>query len=468
MAAKKPKTKSAAKGRKGPAPATRAKSAAKPDPVIIEPPKPKVGVKPARKPVVIDQKAIEIKPAQTKPTIKTGANKTGAKSAGSAGTAAIGEKSTAPKQAMPPQAVASAPPVKPPADAAKSRGGQSAGTFAAFALGGAVAVAIGYGAAIFFNASGPVAPTGPSAFETESRAALNDLRQKLAALSAQTAGDQSAKIRADLNALSKRLKNANADLGERLDKATALATKAASDAAAILASGIVSDDGANAGRDNFKANIRALQARLKDQAAQMDALSSKADKQLTAARVQVADLSGAAQAAAKQAKIVELRDDLHLAVAAGDPFAAELANLIEQTSVEVPTSLQTAANIGVAPITRLQQEFPAAARRALKASIKAAATGQGLGGKLVAFFKAQVGARSLDIKQGTDPDAILSQAEAALKSGKLAASIRLVRTLPTEGITEMSDWLAGADKRLAADDALSKLDAALNRAVAQQ
>jgi hypothetical protein len=80
------------------------------------------------------------------------------------------------------------------------------------------------------------------------------------------------------------------------------------------------------------------------------------------------------------------------------------------------------------------------------------------------FFKNQLGARSVTPRDGTDPDAILSRAEAAAATGNLEAALAEVATLP-EGVGSIFDeWSALAESRRAA---LAALDA-MTQSVTQE
>jgi hypothetical protein len=82
--------------------------------------------------------------------------------------------------------------------------------------------------------------------------------------------------------------------------------------------------------------------------------------------------------------------------------------------------------------------------------------------RIGAFLLAQTGARSLEPREGADPDAILSRAEAALEGGDLETVLTEIATLPEAGQAALSDWVALAEQRLAATNALGALAQSLN------
>jgi hypothetical protein len=103
----------------------------------------------------------------------------------------------------------------------------------------------------------------------------------------------------------------------------------------------------------------------------------------------------------------------------------------------------------------LQSEFPDQARIAL-ATARASNVEdgqQGLGG----FLKRSLGVRSVAPREGDDPDAVLSRAEAEIRSGDLAATLNELDTLPEEAQAAIADWRAAADARLAARSAADAL-----------
>ena len=86
-----------------------------------------------------------------------------------------------------------------------------------------------------------------------------------------------------------------------------------------------------------------------------------------------------------------------------------------------------------------------------------AVAGSGIGERLGAFLIAQTGARSLSPHEGTDPDAVMSRAQAAVDAGDLARALQELGGLPEAGQAMMSGWITGAQKRIAAADAVAEL-----------
>lgn len=129
----------------------------------------------------------------------------------------------------------------------------------------------------------------------------------------------------------------------------------------------------------------------------------------------------------------------------------ELAGL----GVEIPAELLSVAG-GVPTLSRLQSEFPDVARRSLNAAIRAQAEA-GETDRFTAFLRTQLGARSLEPKDGDDADAVLSRAEAVLKAGDIAGTLSELDGLSDAAKSEMAMWIKTATERQAAVNAASVL-----------
>lgn len=316
---------------------------------------------------------------------------------------------------------ASVPPAAPPAPAraVESRRGGSA--FVAALLGGAMACAAGF-ALSHYNLFG---------LRTEPDLAAYDAR--LAALD---------KVQAEQ-------KSALAALAPVDDPQEELDSLAARLAALETALAALPEDGGGAG----PAALAALQAEV---AALKAASGAPADVravvqdelakwQKDASAQAQAEAETARTAALKQAAAATLAD----AVASGAPYAAALQAMGLDTP---PEALVRHAETGLPTHAELAEGFAAAARDALAA---APVADQGIWG----FLGQQVGARSLTPQEGTTPDAILSRAEAAVKTGDLAAALAELAALPPESQAAVAPWVADAADRLAAEQALAALPA---------
>ena len=154
---------------------------------------------------------------------------------------------------------------------------------------------------------------------------------------------------------------------------------------------------------------------------------------------------------ARQANALAAIARLQSAVSNGLPYA-DVAQEVSDAGVELPEALTSSAETGVPTLSELQSEFPGAARNAL-ADVRSSQVGTETG--LGAFLQRQLGARSVEPREGSDPDAILSRAEAAVMDGNLQTVIEEIETLPEEAKGAMSQWTADARARA---DAMTAAD----------
>lgn len=245
--------------------------------------------------------------------------------------------------------------------------------------------------------------------------------------------DVESALTSDITALSDQVVALQDRLTQTQDQLTAIEQRPIADAGAAVATALQS----------VEDRLTTLRTDADQVRADVDALNSDLATRLAAAQETSAEAAAAAQRAANIAAL----NQIEAALDTGATFADSLAPLAEQA--EIPPALSQVAEVGVVTLAELQDRFPAAARAALIVSIQDS-TGEGLGDRLTAFFRVQTGARSLSEREGDDPDAILSRAEAALKSGRLADSLALIATLPQVGQDEMADWVQPAATRQAA------------------
>ena len=151
-----------------------------------------------------------------------------------------------------------------------------------------------------------------------------------------------------------------------------------------------------------------------------------------------------AQAAAKATLQRAALTRILTALDAGVGFESALADL-KGLGIDVPDVLQQASG-GISSLTDLQESFPDAARAALSASRDA--TGETGNGGFSSFLRTQLGARSLEPREGEDPDAVLSRAEAAARDGRLTDALAEIEALPEEGRAELANWSSRASQRL--------------------
>ncbi|HKL64852.1 MAG TPA: hypothetical protein VJ886_01980 [Roseovarius sp.] len=314
------------------------------------------------------------------------------------------------------------------------------GGFWSMLLGGVVAAGIGVIAAPYVLPDHPLRPAEDSVDTTAlqdritaQETALDDLQSTVEAIP--TAPDLSDDVSG--------LRDTLADLaGQMSDLETRLSTL--EDRPAPTTGG---SDVSASQVEELSAALDTQRAALESQRAEIDALKGEAAAQEEAAR-------DSARATLQRAALTRVMTALDT----GDDFTAALADLRE-TGADVPAALAEAAEGGVPTQSALTERFPEAARAAL-ATVRRAdgGTASGVGG----FFKSQLGIRSLEPREGDDPDAVLSRAEAAVRDGRLGDALAEIETLPEGARATLSDWAAEAGRRSAALSAANALADTLN------
>ncbi len=203
---------------------------------------------------------------------------------------------------------------------------------------------------------------------------------------------------------------------------------------------------------------QAAQTEIEAAAARAAELQAQAEEQARVAAAQAEEqariATEEAEARANAAAIREALASLDSALEKGAPFAEALAVLGDH--VEVPQALTDAAADGVDPLPDLRATFPDLARDALDASIRETVSDD-VPGRAYAFLLSQTGLRSLEPREGDDPDAVLSRAEAALDDNDLAATLAELDLLPAAGREVLSDWMTRAEQRRAVTEAAATL-----------
>lgn len=299
-------------------------------------------------------------------------------------------------------------------------------------LGGVVAAVIGFGVA-------QVVPNGwPLQDTTALQTTLSAQADRIAGLEAALAGLGQPVPDAALEARVAALET-EPDLADRID---ALEAKIA---AAPVAAG-------NADLSQLRAEIEALKSGTlpATATAALDAKLAEATASIAAIK---ADAEAIAAAAAQRSAVRQIQ----AALDSGAPFGSAVADL---GSVDLPAVLADNAQSGLPTVQALRASFPDAARAALDAALQAN-MGESWAERVGTFLRGQTGARSLTPREGNDPDAVLSRAEAALGAGDLPATLAELDLLPPEALAAMVDWRAKADLRVQAAAAVQGLLAAL-------
>ncbi|MCP4821699.1 MAG: hypothetical protein GY883_21150 [Shimia sp.] len=325
-----------------------------------------------------------------------------------------------------------------PAEEPAKRGG-----FVRMVLGGIVAACIGFGGAVYFGDQLGLSGKTDEAIakvvaDLEAQnAALKALQDSAGAASntangaAQTATDAAAelaKLQAIYDTKLATLSEAVGGFNERLNDIEKRPLNEGLGAAAIAA---------------YEREVEDLKTLVAEQKADAAELKDKADL--------------SAKAALARSAVTRM-------IAALDSGAAFSGALVDYRSAggdEVPAALANHAETGVITMAALTESFPEAARAAL-AKARAEKVDDAEGSTLGNFFKNQLGARSVEAKEGGSTDAILSRAEAALRGGQLATALVELEGLADAPKSVIADWRAQAETRLAATQAAEAMAQALN------
>jgi hypothetical protein len=305
-------------------------------------------------------------------------------------------------------------------------------------LGGVIAAGLGFGLAQVMPWAGST-PMGASVEEmAAAQAEIAQLRAQIAAMPVVDLGA----VTGRLVALEAQISDLEIpDLSAALGRIAALEARPAgglsgADAAALA--GLQTEVAAMKTGGISQAQVDAAGA----------ALQAKLDAALAAAGAMQASAAEAAAKSAQGAALLQIR----AAMDSGAAFGAALAML---EGVSVPEALSIQAG-GLPSLKSLQDAYPQAARLALDAALKAD-MGEGWTERALSYLRTQVGARSLTAREGADPDAILSRAEAALSAGDVPGALTELDALPDIAKTALSAWRADADRRQAAQAALMAL-----------
>lgn len=364
---------------------------------------------------------------------------------------------------------------EPPAETAspapaRRRGG---GAFLGTVLGGILAAGAGFGLARMVPGGWPIQDSSALEAQIKTQAdSLAAMTAQLADLAARPVQDASAEIAA----LKAELQASIADSPAVIDPAPMIAKATEEFQAAIAAldsrlteietrpvgAGGVASSAAIAAYDrqlqDLRAQIAAQSGQGSDVAAQIEAVAAEAKAQLAAAAQEAERLKTEAEAAARAATTDAALGRIRAALEAGGPFTGPVSDLTA-SGVEIPADVADFAVTGVPTLMDLQRSFPALARDALTAALRAQ-TPTGWGDRITAFLRTQTGARSLSPREGSDPDAILSRAEARLAEGDLTATLAELGTLPDAAKEVLAPWIAEAEGRQKAIAAVSVLSAA--------
>lgn len=219
--------------------------------------------------------------------------------------------------------------------------------------------------------------------------------------------------------------------------------------------------------DAIAARVDALEARPVSDGAPATVDLSDVESEIAQMQDQVAALIAEANvaeqtaAAAAQAQLARAAlAQVSASLETGVPFADALAEISAASDISIPETLSSVASEGAPTLAGLQADFDPVARDALAAARASVSDeGENVGDRLTSFLRARTGARSVEPREGDDPDAILSRIGASIATGNIGDALAEAEALPEEARSAMTDWLARAQTRqqaLAAAQALSQ------------
>ena len=313
------------------------------------------------------------------------------------------------------------------------------GGFVPMVLGGVVAAGIGFGSALYLLPNLPAAWL-PSQGEDPTEA----LAQKLEAQSQEIATMKAELADAGANeALEARVADVSGQVSGLAGEIAAL--KAPVEAIAELAVRLDALEKAPVANASPVA-VEAYQREMDELRAEIGAMTAEAEAKRASAEM-------TAHEALRRSAMSQILTSLET----GSGFAEAIESL-RATGVNVPEALVAQA-AGVPTVAGLSADFPEAAREALAAARTAEGSESGGFG---AFLKSQLGARSLEPREGTDPDAVLSRMEDAAREGRLGDVMAEAEGLPEEAQAPLQDWLDSAKALQAATEAAEALNQTMN------
>lgn len=316
------------------------------------------------------------------------------------------------------------------------------GGFVPMVLGGVIAAALGYGGAAYVSQSvWPFASAEDNAFETEMRDTLSAQSGSLAEVAERVTALEGIEppsvdlspIQSDIAAIQETAAGITAQLDEIAARVEALEKRPLEQA--VSPEAIAAYENALA---DLQAEVEAQRAEVVRMAEEALAAEDNAEEQaqLAAARAALADLTTALDTGAEY---------------------TEAVGILASNGVDVPDALASHAETGIATQGALIEAFPAAARAALSAARSDATQSAEGASRVATFFANQLGARSVAPRDGDDPDAVLSRAEASVRAGDLSAALSELAALPEIAQAAVAEWQASASTRLEAKSAAGAL-----------
>jgi hypothetical protein len=213
-------------------------------------------------------------------------------------------------------------------------------------------------------------------------------------------------------------------------------------------------------------DITGLEAAIADLREGLAAQEARTAEAAAAARAEVERMQTEAEAARKETETEAAStlqraalSQIEAALLNGTPYGEPLA-VLAGTGQDIAAVLTDNAESGLPTLASLADGFDEPARAAIGAELRSD-MGESLGDRIGSFLRAQTGARSLSPRDGTDADAVLSRAEAALRADDLDRALAELAALSEPAQTEMAGWMLQAERHRDAASALAALVAAV-------
>ena len=223
-----------------------------------------------------------------------------------------------------------------------------------------------------------------------------------------------------------------------------------------LESGSSSSLGSSAETEAYRQAVLKIQADLENQRIQISKISDDLRTQAREVKQQTKVQDQSAKEIAKSNLTFNALDKIQASVESGLGYQTILAELSRSTDLSLSPAIVENAESGVASLKSLQNQFSAAARKALK-KIRGEQVSSENESAVWAFVKTQLGFRSLTPQEGVSADAVLSRAQAAVSDGDIGAALLEIKTLTDVGQTALKEWSLAAESRIRVLDELVEL-----------
>lgn len=330
------------------------------------------------------------------------------------------------------------------------------GGFVPTVLGGLVAAVLGFGLSQYLGPNGwPFSQSGTE-FESHAEARMGQIEAAQQDLAARVDATEGALDAQDLGRFDTGLSDAETARGALSAQVTDAADQLSALQAQLLDLGSrigdlekrpVTESVSPEAIAAYEQELTRLQAAMADQRAGIEDLISAQNAQMDDIAAQAAAKEDSARAEADRAAANAALSRITAALETGQPYQSALDALEQTGSAEIPAALRASAADGVMSSIALRDAFPATARAALAAARSADPDGETRGG-IAGFLREQLGARSVQPREGTSADAVLSRAEAAVRDGRLNDALAEIETLPDAARGEMATWASRASARL--------------------